>query len=121
MSEKQSNPALERQDFGDVTVLRARVSMLRGDETTEVFFQEAFALVGEAGRSKLVLNLDGVVFLASVALGKLAVLTRTIRAAGGRLVLCKLARTLEEVLQTTHLTDLIPIYGEEQEAVQSFA
>jgi len=121
MSEKQSKSALERQDLGDVTVLRVRVSMLRGDETTEALFQEAFALVAEAGRSKLVLNLDGVVFLASVALGKLALLTRKTRAAGGRLVLCRVARTMEEVLRMAHLTDLLPLYGDEQEAVRSFA
>src|ERR1051326_3209752 len=103
MSEIQSAGSLEREDFGTVTVLRVKVPMLRGDETTEAVFQQAFALVEEAGRSQLVLNLDGVVFLASVAIGKLVVLINKCRAAGGKLTACGVSRTMEELLRMTHL------------------
>jgi len=121
VSDTQAYPPLGREDVGDVTALRVQVPMLRTDATTDAVFREAFALVEEAGRSRLVLNLDGVVFLASMALGKLALLTHKARAAGGRVVLCKVARSMEELLQTTHLADLLPLYADESEAVRSFA
>ena len=39
MSETQASPLLEREDFGDVTVLRLQVPMLRGDQTTDALFE----------------------------------------------------------------------------------
>ncbi len=118
----QSNPdiVLERQDVGDVTTLRVKVPTLSADETTESLFEQAYAVVDAAGRTRLVLNLDGVVYLASVALGKLVRLMQKTRQAGGRLVLCKLSRNLEDVLRVTHLADILLSYADEQEAVASF-
>ncbi len=120
MSDIVSGGSLEREDFGNVTVLRVKVPMLRGDEETEALFQQASSLVEEAGRSQLVLNLDGVVFLASMAIGKLATLIHKTRSAGGKLTACKVSRTVGELLQMTHLAEILPIYGEEQEAVRSY-
>jgi anti-anti-sigma factor len=121
MSETQAGPLLEREDIGDVTVLRVNVPMLRADETTETLFEQASALVDEARRSRLVLNCRLVVFLASVALGRLVSLMRKVNSAGGRLALCKVTRTLQELLRVTHLADILLTYEDEQEAVQSFA
>jgi anti-anti-sigma factor len=121
MNAEPSSPYLGREDQGDVTVLRLQVPMLRGDETTEALFEETFALVDDAGRSRLVLNCEAVVYLASMAIGKLVALMRKVRSAGGRLVLCKVSQRLEELLQTTHLADLLLTYDDEQAAVRSFA
>lgn len=121
MSESQAGPSLEREDIGDVTVLRVKLPMLRSDEPTEALFQHAFAVVDEAGRSRLVMSLDGVVHLASAAIGRLVVLMRKARAAGGKLALCKVTRNIAEMLQMTHITDILLIYADEQEAVRSFA
>jgi anti-sigma B factor antagonist len=111
---------LERQDFGDVTVLRMRVQTLSADATTESLFEQANAVVDDAGRSRLVLNLEGVVFLASLALGKLVRLLQKIRKSGGRIVLCKLSRNLDDVVRIA-LPDVFLTYSDEQDAVQSFA
>src|SRR5262249_5650190 len=119
MSESQAGGSLEREDLGTVTVLRVKVSMLRGDETTEALFQQAFSLVEDERRAQLVLNLDGVVFLASVAIGKLVTLINKCRVAGGKLTTCRVSSTMEELFRMTHLSDILPIYGEEQEAVRS--
>lgn len=117
MSEVPVSAALARQDFGEVTVLRVQVPMLRADEMTEALFQQVYAVVQAAGRSRLVLNLDGVVYLASGAIGHLATLLRKVRSAGGKLALCKLTRSVDELLQLTHLTDILPVGADEQEAV----
>jgi anti-sigma B factor antagonist len=121
MSEVQVSPALGREDFGDLTVLRVKVPTLPSDETTEALFRQAASVVEEAGRTRLVLNLDGVVFLASAALGQLVTLMRKVLSAGGRLVLCKVNRRIEEVLQVTHLAEVMLVYTDEQEALRSFA
>jgi anti-anti-sigma factor len=118
MSETQASDLLAREDVGDVTVLRVREPMLRGDETTESLFAQTSALV-DAGRSRLVLNFAAVVYLASMALGKLVNLLRKVRSAGGGLALCQVHTRIEEMLQMTHLADILLICGMEQEAVRS--
>jgi anti-anti-sigma factor len=111
---------LEREDFGDVTVLRLKVPMLRGDETTEALFEQACALVEEGHRPRVVLNCGVVVYLASTALGKLVLLMRKARSAGGRLALCKVTPTVQELLRVSMLADILLSYNDEQEAVRSF-
>jgi len=61
VSEPQTNPPLEREDFGNVTVMRAHVPLLRSDQTTEDFFQQLTAVVEDGARSRLVLNCAGLV------------------------------------------------------------
>jgi anti-anti-sigma factor len=121
MGEAQAGLLLGREECGDVTALRVKVLMLRrSDETTESLFGRACAVVEDDGRFRLVLNLDGVVYLASAAIGKLVRLMRTVRSAGGRLVLCKVTRTVEDLVRVTHLADVLLLYDDEQDAVASF-
>ncbi len=102
-----------------MTVLRVKAPMLRDDEDTEALFEQSFSLVDAAGRSRLVLNLDGVEFMASVAIGKLIRLMRKAASAGGKLTLCKLSRTLEDVLRVCRLSDILLSYADEREALQA--
>jgi anti-anti-sigma factor len=120
MGEIQAGPLLEREDRGEVTVLRVKVPMLRSDETTEALFGQACEVAEGDGRSRLVLNLDGVVYLASAAVGHLVTLLRAVRSAGGRLVLCKVTPAVGELLRVTHLADVLLLYDDEQDAVASF-
>jgi anti-sigma B factor antagonist len=121
MSDTEAARLLGREDVGDVTVMRPTVPMLRSDETTELLFRQLHAVVDEAGRSRLVLNFDEVVFISSMVIGKLVMLLHKVRRAGGRLAVCKLGRTIFELMQMTHLDEVVPIYGDQQEAVRSFA
>src|SRR5262245_56605600 len=120
MTDTRDTNSLDREDFGDVTVLRVQLTMLRSDEATETLFRQMDSLVEEAGRSRLVLNLDRVGFLASPGIGRLVTLLHNTRKAGGNLRLCKVHPPLDEMLQKTHVTDLLFLYGDEQEAVRSF-
>lgn len=119
MSETQP-PKLEREDIGDVTVLRLKARMLPSNETTEKLFAQAYSVVDDAHRSKLILNLDGVDFLASVAIGKLIMLMRKARSAGGTLNLCNVSPTVYGVLHITKLSDIMHIHADEKAALQSF-
>src|SRR5262245_33529133 len=103
MTETQPGQLLERVDVGGVAVMRVKVPMLRSDETTDALFEQAYALVEEAGLPRLAMDFAGVEYLASPALGKLVMLVRKVRAAGGRLALCRLSRTVESLLQVSYL------------------
>jgi anti-sigma B factor antagonist len=116
-----TTPWLERQDCGAVTVLRLTAARLVDDDAVRAAFDPIHALVGGAGRTRLVLNLAAVEYLSSMALAKLAVLGRKARAGGGRLALCQVPATVGDRLASTHLGGLFDVYATEQEAVQSFA
>ncbi len=111
---------LEREDIGDVTILRIKEPMLLADGAAERVFDSANAVVDTEGRARLVLNFALVVFMASMALGRLVALMRRTQAAGGRLALCDVPRTIEGLLQVSRLTDILLNYHDEREAVGSF-
>jgi anti-anti-sigma factor len=110
---------LEREDVGDVTLVRLKLARLSDDDTHSLF-KQIYSLVDDMGRTNLVLDLRPVEFLPSMALGKLVMLNRKAQAAGGRMVLCGLSADVDEILQVTHLNSLFPIYHTEEEAVGSF-
>jgi len=120
MSNALPIPLLERYDVGAVTVVRITGPELHDDETTAAVFDELIDLVEGAGRSRLVLNLEGIQYVASSATGKLVTLMRKVRSVEGRLVLCKVSRRVEEALRLFRLLDVLLLYADEQEAVRSF-
>jgi anti-sigma B factor antagonist len=121
MSGKHGSHWLEREDFGAVTVARLKAAKRLDDDTSRAVFDPIYSLVADVGRSRLVLNLAGVEWLSSMALGKLVMLRRKAQAGNGRLALCHLSPTVENTLETTHLKDLFTIYATEQEALRSFS
>ena len=120
MPEPQPSHWLEREDVGDLTVLRVQAPLLRADDATEGVFDAACALVDATGRSRLVLNLERVVLLASAAVGRLVLLMRKAASAGGKLVLCNIAQHIFEVFEITRLDKMFNIQKDEQAALQAF-
>ena len=119
MPNNHGNHWLEREDVGQVTVVRLKTPKILDDDVIRAVFDPIYALSG-VGRNHLVLNLALVDYLPSIALGKLVMLNRRVEVANGRLALCQLSPTVQELLETTHLNDLFNIYATEAEAVQSF-
>jgi anti-sigma B factor antagonist len=115
-----TTPSVERHDCGAVTVLRLKAPRLVDDDSVRAAFDPINALVGEAGRTRLVLNLAAVEYLPSMALAVLAALGRQARAGGGRLALCQVPATVGDRLVSTHLGSLFDVYATEEEAVQSY-
>jgi anti-anti-sigma factor len=118
MPEQPPGGLTERQDVGDVAVIRIKAPLLRDDAATEALFQEIFTILDEGAGRKLVLNLLPVEYVASAVVGKLAVLNRKGR---GRVALCRLSPTVERTLEATHLADVLALFGPEDEAIRSFA
>ena len=123
MSKTRGEHWLQREDLGDVTVVRINVPRLGDDDSTREVFDAIYALVDTMGRTKLVVNLANVKLIFSLGVGKLVLLnskTKT-KAAGGRLALCHLVPEVAEVLNVTHVDEILKIYGTEAEAVQALS
>jgi anti-sigma B factor antagonist len=121
MSGKYQSHWLERQDSGAVTIVRLKAPKLLDEDTVRAAFDPINALVGEVGRTKLVLNLAAIESLPSMALAKLVLLSWKAQAGGGRLALCHAPPTVAARLASKHLGGLFDVYATEQEAVQSFS
>jgi anti-anti-sigma factor len=115
-----SNGALDREDRGDVTIVRILPPLLHWNEETESLFHQITSLIESEGRSQIVLNFAGVQFMASMALGQLVSIMRKAHAAGGRLALCCVPRPVSELLRVSRLTDLLIAFPDEEAAVRSF-
>jgi len=118
---KTNNSDLERQDVGDVTVLRINVPMLWGDQASDELFEQLYSLVESSANRKFVLDVGAIQYCASAALGKLVALNRKVIAAEARLALCRVTPPVARILQVTRLADVLIAYASEREAVQSFA
>jgi anti-anti-sigma factor len=118
MSREHASHWLEREDFGEVTVVRLwPPNRSMDDDTTRTIFDIVYGLL-DVARHKLVLDLEAVDFLPSLALGKLVMLNRKALAANGGLALCRLSPRVDEVLETTRLKPLLlRCFATEAEAV----
>jgi anti-sigma B factor antagonist len=120
MATKHGSHWLEREDVGEVTMVRLKTPRVPDEDTVREVFEPIYSLVSDMGRKRLVLNLATTEWLPSMALGKLVMLNRKCQACGGRLALCQLTAPAQEILETTHLNDLFAIYATEAEALASF-
>ena len=111
---------LDREDVGNVTVVRLKTLKMLDDAATKDVFDPIYSL-SNIGRNQLVLNLGVVEYVASMTLGKLIMLNRKTQAANGRLALCHLTPTIKDILESTRLISLFNVYATEEEALKSFA
>ena len=120
MAEQPRRRRLEVEDLGEVTVVNFTDRKILDEQNIQVIGEQLFNLVDEAGRKKILLNFANVEYLSSAALGKLILLNNKLKAAGGRLILCNIDPQIYEVFEITGLKRVFNMYGEEQEALQSF-
>jgi anti-anti-sigma factor len=121
MSSTHGGHWLQREDLGNVTVVRINVPRLDDDDTTRAVFETIYTLVDTVGRNKLVVNLANVKAMLSLGMGKLVMLNRKAQAAGGRLALCHLTPVVAESVNAVHLDRLLTLYDTEAEAVQALS
>ena len=69
---------------------------------------------------RVILNLDGVEYIDSTGLGSMVICFTGMQKAGGALKLMKLNRRNVELLVLTKLSTVFEVFGEEQDAVNSF-
>jgi anti-sigma B factor antagonist len=119
--QKLAGSWVEQEDYGDVTVVRVKLPQLQDDAETDVVFDTLYTLVDDPARKKFVLEVGGIKYFASAALGKLMTLNRKVRETGSQLVLCSVTPTVERILQITRLSDLLLTYDNERLAREALA
>ncbi len=91
------------------------------DLYTSNVVQDCLETLIDQGHSRLIVDLDGVSYLDSTGLGLLMKAALKLQETGGRLaILCANTKVLR-VLGLLGLTESLPVYATEDEAVASFA
>src|ERR1700722_957610 len=105
---------MQHSDVGDVrkVVLNGRLDTA-GVDRIETRFGAAIVPAGK----NTVVDLGEVTFLASMGIRMLITTTRSLSRKGGKLALYNATPAVLEVIETTALTDIIPLAGSESEAV----
>ncbi len=106
-----------QREVGAVTVLDLS-GKLAGDAADALWDRIDDLL--DAGRSKLVLNLGGVAFIDSAALGGLLSKRAAVLNAGGRLKLLNLTERVWDLMVTTKLEVVFDTFRSEADAMRSF-
>ena len=110
---------LEVETVRDVVVVRPTLRRILNEEKIAALTRQLQRLVADSGQSKFVLNLSAVESMASMMVAGLYAVHRKLTAAGGRMVLCGVQPGLREAFKILKLSDLVPIYDEEQDALLS--
>jgi anti-sigma B factor antagonist len=96
--------------------LRGRITL---GEETEALREKVKNLV-EAGHTRLILNLEEVIYVDSVGLSTLVATYTSARRQGGDVKLLKLTKRLRDLLQITRLSTVFETFDSLEEATRSF-
>jgi len=110
---------IEERSAGDVTILELKGKMTLG-EGDELLKDKINSLVHQ-GRSKIVLNLEGVPYIDSAGLGEIVRTYTTISRQGGSMKLLNLTKRISDLLAITKLLTVFETFDNEADAVRSFA
>ena len=70
----------------------------------------------QAPKQSVVIDMSGVTFIASIGIRHLVTATKALNRRGGKLVLVSPSELVRDVLETSGVTDLMPIVTSETEA-----
>ena len=104
---------------GELVVLEPKGNFVGGDETDEL--RDTVKQYSDKGNTKLVIDLGGVLYLNSTALGVLISAHANYAKRSGKIVLCQLNKNLENLFVITKLSLIFDSYPNKEEAIASFA
>jgi len=96
--------------------LRGRITL---GEETEALREKVKSLV-EAGYTRLILNLEDVMYVDSVGLSTLVASYTTARRQGGDVKLLRLTKRIHDLLQITRLSTVFETFDSLEDAARSF-
>lgn len=111
--------ARERGEKTKVTILDLEGTLTLGIEGSRNIRETLRALVKE-GKLNVIVNLKGVSYLDSSGVGELVAGYVTLSVNGGKLVLLNLSDKVKSIITVTNLYIIFGVFGDEDEAVQSF-
>jgi len=109
---------VQQRDREGITILDLKGRLAAGEEVSTMR-EKIRELTGE-GKVNAVLNLRAIDYIDSTGLGSLVVCFTTVKKAGGTLKLLNLSRRNIELLVLTKLATVFEVFGDEQDAVNSF-
>jgi len=103
---------------GGIGVIEVKGSLMGGDETVEM--RQAVAGFVDRGYEKLLIDLSGVTYLNSTAIGVLVAAQTTYARRNWQIKLCGLNKNIQNIFVITKLTLVFEVYDTQKEAVASF-
>jgi anti-anti-sigma factor len=117
----QTRPGrLQVEQVGPVTVVTFASPYILDEEEVRGVADQLMEIVEAMRRRYLVLNFGRVRRLTSGLIGVLISLSRKVQVRRGRMVMCGLQPELREAFNLVNLPQLIPAYGSQEDALQSF-
>jgi anti-sigma B factor antagonist len=108
---------IQRHEKENISILDLKGRLVVGDAS---LLREKVTEEVARGSIQIILNLKDVDYIDSTGLGTMVICFTTLQKAGGNLKLVHLNRRNIELLLLTKLSTVFQIFGEEQEAVNSF-
>jgi anti-sigma B factor antagonist len=102
-----------------VGLIEARGSLTGGDETVEL--RQAVAGFVERNYAKLLIDMSGVTYVNSTAIGVLVAAHTTYSRKGWKIKLCGINKNINNVFVITKLSLVFDVHDSRQEALKSFA
>jgi anti-sigma B factor antagonist len=108
------SPKVKSTSVGEVRVVTPRGEFIGGNETDEL----RAALAAEADAGMLLVDLADVRYLNSTALGVLIAAHTTLAKKGGRMGLCNISKSIENLFVITKLVLVFNVYGSLEEGLE---
>jgi len=102
-----------------IGLIEAKGSLVGGDETVEL--RQAVAGFLDREYSKLLIDLGGVTYINSTAIGVLVAAHASYSRKGWKIKLCGMNKNITNIFVITKLTLVFDVYDTRNEAVKSFA
>ena len=113
-----NNFEIRRREREGVVLLDMKGRLVVGDPSVRL--REALSQEVAQNRTNVILDLAEVDYIDSTGLGCMVICYTTLQKAGGTLKLLKLNRRNIELLLLTKLSTIFEIFGDEQDAINSF-
>lgn len=101
------------------TIVSLKGQFIGGDETDQL--RSTLTELSESENPKVILDMDSVSYLNSTALSVLISAQRNVAKRGGKIALCKIGKTIENVFVQTKLILVFSIFPTVEEALQELA
>jgi anti-sigma B factor antagonist len=112
------NFEITKREKEGITILDLKGRLIVGEPSVRV--RESINQEVSQGKIRLILDLAEVDYIDSTGLGSMVICYTTLQKAGGTLKLVKLNKRNIELLLLTKLSTIFEIFGEEQDAINSF-
>ncbi len=112
------NFEIRRREREGISILDLKGRLIVGEPSVRL--RESINQEVAQGKNRIILNLEDVDYIDSTGLGSMVICYTTLQKAGGTVKLLKLNKRNIELLLLTKLSTIFEIFGEEQDAVNSF-